>query len=353
VVSLWVLVVAFAAFLCYHWTWQRLWWETDGGTGQKGPAQVEQPSSKRSERLYWRALSLDDPKHCTFVIGVGASPRGRELRQLLKISGFRRPFRKPRLFYVQGRDAEALRLAQAAGLRGSHADVVFSSPHPDKAVDGVIGCAVSHLLALRKALERQCETALFLEDDTSLELVGLWDKPVADSIREYASEEYPVLQMELKMRSFLERGNSGSLGLEQLPVRCGMRHTVPHQFKVTYGTGAYGMLRSGVERTLRRFLVDDTHGMQYNSIHQKPVDVSKVIVAGGHADVYIILNSSTTRVLWPPYFHEELDSKSLVRPGEGIGNSHQPQHVASAKQAIKANLRWARACREYVLSNRL
>ena len=308
-------------------------------------------AQERLVRLYRKALSLDDPTHCTFIIGVGLQPRGQDLRGLFQHFGAGRWFRKPRVYYYGGLSADALRLAHGARRRASRSDILFSRPERDGAIDGVIGCAVSHLLAVRSALQRGCKTALFLEDDTSLGLVRYWDKPVAAAIHDYASDEYPVLQMELKLRSFLERGDSGALGLEHLPVRCGWRHTVPHRFKVTYGTGAYGMLRTGMERTLQRFTANEAFAGRARASHLGPVDVSKVIAAGGHADVYVILNATTTKVLWPPYFHEAFDSKSIVRPREGRGNSHQPQHIASARYAIKANMRWAEACREYVLEN--
>ncbi|KAF6005342.1 hypothetical protein F1559_004554 [Cyanidiococcus yangmingshanensis] len=256
-VIFWVVLVSLTLFLSYGWILPRLNWKDNGAERERGEITTEKEATRRLGRLYRLALSLDDSRHCTFVVGVGPVARGRDLQRLISWHGFSWLFWNRRVYYLQGLDVAALRLVQTTKPRSLRSDVVFSRIESERAIDGVIGCAVSHLLALRSALLRGCETALFLEDDTSLGLMGLWDKPVADSIREYAAQEYPVLQMELKLRSFLERGHSGALGLEKLPVRCSARHTVPHQFKVTYGTGAYGMSRIGMKRTLQRFIADD------------------------------------------------------------------------------------------------
>ena len=318
-------------------------------------------------RFRW-ALSLDRPGHCTVIVGVHAWPRSAGLAKILEWFGDDvlrvsvsaatadkesvPPMQRP--MYLRGTTPLQLQALYNAssGTLSSTRGLTFSATTSPDAIRGETACSVSHLMALRWALRRGCHTALFLEDDTSLDLLPLWDRPVGDWVNLYCTPEAPVLQMELKMRAFVELGHSGPLQVERLPVRCSSRYALPHLYRKTYGTGAYGMSREGMRRTLSRFVlptapsgvvVAAAAAADAESMALRAIDVSEVLRVGSHADVFVILNETTTRVLWPPYFYEQSDARSEVRPGTP-DTGHRRVHWASALHAIQHNVRWAGKC---------
>ncbi|KAK4534616.1 hypothetical protein CDCA_CDCA02G0641 [Cyanidium caldarium] len=314
-------------------------------------------------RFRW-ALSLDRPGHCTVIVGVHSLPRSAGLVKILEWfgEGVRRvpasaatadkesvpPLQRPK--YLRGVTPLRLRALYNAssGTPSSTRGLTFSATTSPDAIRGETACSVSHLMALRWALGRGCHTALFLEDDTSLDLLPLWDRPVGDWVNLYCTPEAPVLQMELKMRAFVELGHSGPLQVERLPVRCSSRYALPHLYRKTYGTGAYGMSREGMRRTLSRFVLPTALpgvvvAADAESLARSAIDVSEVLRVGSHADVFVILNETTTRVLWPPYFYEQSDARSEVRPGTP-DTGHRRVHRASALHAMQHNVRWAGEC---------
>jgi len=59
---------------------------------------------------------------------------------------------------------------------------------------GEIGCTLSHLRAIKMAYDRGLPYALIMEDDTSFDLVPLWDRPLSAWVRE-AGRNWRILQL--------------------------------------------------------------------------------------------------------------------------------------------------------------
>ena len=285
------------------------------------------------------ALSIGTRGHCTVVLGLDERVRDPALARVLQwFAG------EHRLWHLRGVTRADVRKAAAetrlrnattiATTSSQERGYVFSRPVPTAKIDAPVACSVSHLLALHWLLRHGCETALVLEDDASLEALPLWDAPVAQVIREACTPAKPLLQMEVKLVSLLKGGYSGVMRLEDLPVNCSRRHLLRHRRHVTYGTAAYGISAAGMRRVLRRFRLRPDSEL---------IDVTKVVQSGGHADVHVILNEQTTRVLWPAYFFEHGDAKSYI-----TGERKKEYYMLSANKAIEANLERTALCNVFV-----
>ncbi|KAK4535731.1 hypothetical protein CDCA_CDCA06G1756 [Cyanidium caldarium] len=284
------------------------------------------------------ALSIGTRGHCTVVLGLDERVRDPALARVLQwFAGERR------LWHLRGvTRADVQKAAAETFLRNTttitssprERGFVFSHPVPTTKIDAPVACSVSHLLALNWLLRHGCKTALVLEDDASLEALPLWDAPVAQVIREACTPAKPLLQMEVKLVSLLKGGYSGVMRLEDLTVNCSRRHLLQHRRHITYGTAAYGISAAGMRRVLQRFSLRPDSEL---------IDATKVVQSGGHADVHVILNEQTTRVLWPAYFFEYGDAKSYI-----TGERKKEYYMLSANKAIEANLERAALCHVFV-----
>jgi GR25 family glycosyltransferase involved in LPS biosynthesis len=278
-------------------------------------------------------LSLDRKDHCLVVVGLEKTPRSPGLAQVVQWFAH-----QPNVLHLQGvsevdlKDAYRRDIAETGSLAERQERVfAFTGPVKLESIDAQVACSVSHLLALLWVRSAGCRTALLLEDDASLEILPLWESNVADLAAAACTKDRPVLQMELKLVSLLRAGYSEELKLETLGINCTARFVLPHIRHLTYGTAAYAISALGAEQILQRFRLDAS---------LSTIDVNKVIQSGGVADVDVIYNKATTRVLWPPYFFEYGDAKSYL-----TGQSKKEWYYLSASKAIEANLERAALCR--------
>jgi hypothetical protein len=314
------------------------WWRPRAET--ETPKLVDKPAFRvwhagdDLKNQVWKKLSLDKRDHCLAVVGLDTKPRSPGLAQVIEWFGL-----QPNVLHLRGASVRDLvdayekdttELSSSLSERQERFFAFTGSVEREK-INAPLACSVSHLMALLWVRSAGCRTTLVLEDDASLEILPLWDSSVADVAAAACTKDRPVLQMELKLVSLLRGGYSDELKLETLGINCSARFVLPHLRHLTYGTAAYALSALGAEQILQRFRLDGSLGT---------IDVNKVIRSGGVADVDVIYNKATTRVLWPPYFFEYGDAKSYL-----TGENKKEWYYLSATKAMEANVERASLCR--------
>jgi hypothetical protein len=273
-----------------------------------------------------RLLSIGTPGHCTAIIGLNSKPRYPGLAKVVEWFG---AGQKWKVRYVRGLTADSLR---TLGFARRSNLLYFSNPDHVTSVSNVAAASVSHLLALQWMVRSGCTSIAVFEDDTSLDLLPFWNKPLAALAKDLRAPDRLVLQLELKLDAFhLQNGASGDLRLEELPLNCTDRYWIRHRDLITWGAGAYLMSRAGAEGLLRKFGDGDR------------IDVSKVMTMSSAPDAHLLFSRDTTMFLWPPYAME-WSSSSSVAWSSGEQNWHKNVHHASALVAMAVNVRQASAC---------
>lgn len=273
-----------------------------------------------------RLLSVGTPGHCTAIIGLNKEPRYPGLARVVQWFG-KQPAWHVR--YLRGMTADTLR---TLGLARHSNLLFFSNPDHIAGVNNVAAASVSHLLCLQWMLRSGCSSIAVFEDDTSLDLLPFWDKPVAELAKKLYPPDRVALQLELKLDAFhLQSGGSGNLKLEELPLNCTERYWIRHRDLITWGAGAYLMSRAGAEKLLHKFGDGDR------------IDVSLVMSKSSAPDAHMLFSHDDTMFLWPPYAME-WSSSSSVAWSSGEQNWHKNVHHASALVAMSVNIRRAAAC---------
>jgi hypothetical protein len=318
--KLWILLLLLAGLFGVVWFLTHL----EPGATLKRP--TEWPPQGTARDQVRRLLSIGTPGHCTAIIGLNKEPRYPGLARVVQWFGKQPAWR---VRYLRGMTADTLR---TLGLARRSNLVFFSNPDHIAGVNNVAAASVSHLMALQWMLRTGCSSIAVFEDDTSLDLLPFWDKPVAELAKGLRPPDRVALQLELKLDAFhLQNGGSGDLKLEQLPLNCTDRYWIQHRDLITWGAGAYLMSRAGARRLLQKFGDGDR------------IDVSMVMSKSSAPDAHMLFSHDDTMFLWPPYAME-WSSSSSVAWTSGEQNWHKNVHHASALVAISVNIRQAAAC---------
>ena len=104
-----------------------------------------------------------------------------------------------------------------------------------------LGCSLSHIIAIKKAYENNDEYAVILEDDTSIDLMKLWDEDLPDLIKKI-EEDWDIIQLSNSNR-YIDINND---------------NIVTKWNKHMWGTYSYLISRKGMEKILSIMYINDT-----------------------------------------------------------------------------------------------
>jgi len=151
----------------------------------------------------------------------------------------------------------------------------FEGMKPDNFTKVEYACLLSHLNAIREFSKSNDETALIMEDDTTLEYKPYWKKSVKQ-IMENAPSDWEIIQL------------------------CINTHTIPQKIytkqngNTYFSTGAYIINKNGAKSIINQ---SDKHGLNQNIGHS--------------ADVYLYLITNTYTYKYP-YFTYTYDETSTI-----------------------------------------
>ena len=158
---------------------------------------------------------------------------------------------------------------------------------PGKGTSSELGCSMAHLRMIKTAYDAGHATAVMLEGDTSLRLMGLWGRPVAlsekgqtkrgaQSAGLHLADVYSDLERaqwdicQLCLLTLKQERRNLLRSVQQMHSAMAKGNTVvyrnPRTYSQAWGTAAYTVSRAGMARILNSYWPGGEHGPAYAAL---------------------------------------------------------------------------------------